>query len=235
MGSSLYVGQPGIAAQDTASHRHVFLQQSEKFLAQGRIINGSASRDPGNTGDIGVLRPGLLMGKITATGFYAPAYVGVLQAAYTSGGTEITVSVAQAVELLRLVGASGTAELVAIGPPTANGTLAETDVSHSAIDTATGVLTVTDLGASKVAGTLIAVKDGRQTPLTFIPDWDYGVKVTDQDGDSVAVVDFPKFPMWGVIDSSQLLPVWPSDTSIQAEIVTSLGSANQHFSFDHLV
>lgn len=226
---------PGIGSARTATHRNIFLQHSEKMLAGGRLIDGAKSRDPGNTPDIGVLRAGLLMGEITATGLYAPSIVGVLTEAYTSGGTELTVSAAVATELDRLLGQSGTAEMVAIGPPTAAGTLAVTDVDHSAINTTTGAITVTDLAASKVVGTLLAVKDGRQLPKTFISDLDgYGVPVLDRDGASLTVKEMPRFPIWGIVDSSQLLPVWPSDTSIQQWIVDQLIAAGQgQFTFDH--
>ena len=227
---------PGLGSARTASHRHVFLQHSEKLLAGGRLIDGDQSRDTGNTGNLDVLRAGTLMGKITLTGLYAPSIVGVLASAYTSGGTTLTVSAAVATELDRLLGQSGTAEFVAIGPPSANGTVAVTDVSHSAINTRTGAITVSDLGASKVAGTLIAVKDGRQLPATFISDLDgYGVKVTDADGANLSVVEMPRFPVWGMVDSAQLLPVWPSDTSIRQWIVDQLVRAGQgQFVFNHL-
>jgi len=224
--------RPGIGTAREATHRTIFLNNSECWLPGGKTINGSASRDPGNT-PVGVLRPGLLMGKITATGLYAPSIVGVITEAYTSGGTELTVSVAQATELDRLVGQAGTAELVAIGPPTAAGTVAVTDITHSAIVTATGVITVSSLGVDKIAGTLIAVKDGRQLPRTFIGDREYGIQVVDQDGTSVAAVDFPKVPTAGQIDASQLIN-WPSDTSLQTWIIGQInGDGGGFFVFDN--
>lgn len=231
MSTGFYVGMPGMSSATSASHRRVFRSHGE-YLTSGRVINGAQSRDPGSS-PVGLLRAGLLMGQLS-TGLWAPSIVGVTTEAYTSGGTELTVSAAQAVELLRLVGASGTTELVAIGPPTAAGTVAVTAVTHSAIDVETGVLTVTDLAVDKVAGTLIAVNDSRYTPRTFIPDNGYGVKVTDENGDSVATVDFPKMPIYGEVISAQLLPVWPSDTSIQAWIIGALNAAaGGKMVFDH--
>ncbi len=209
-------GLPGLRSEITATPRIVFGHPGwESDLSGGKIISGADSRDPGNTGDINVLRAGLLMGKITTTGEYAPSFVGVTTGAYTSGGTTLTVSAAQALELLRLVGTSGTAELVAIGPPTANGTVAVTDITHSNIVAATGVITVTSLGVDKVAGTFIAVKDGRQNPLTMISDRPgYGIRVTDMANADIDV-EFAHFPIAGVVISANLLPVWPSDTSLQ--------------------
>lgn len=233
MSLPMYVpGMPGMRTEKTATHRIVFRQGDwNSFLAGGRIIDGSESGDPGNTGDVRVLRPGTMMGKITSSGLYAPAFCGVVQSAYTSGGTTLTVSAAQAVEIDRLVGQSGTAELVAIGPPSAAGTVAVTDITHSAINTSSGAITVSSLGVNKIAGTLIAVKDGRQYPLVPIPDG-YGVTVLDNDGSTALDVPFPDLPIAGVIDSSQLLLTWPSDTSLQAWIVSYMNSYCQYV-FDH--
>lgn len=223
-------GLPGLRAAIDATPRNVFAHPGwEALLPGGRIISGADSRDPGNSPDTYVLRAGLLMGKKTSGGEYAPAFVGAISAAYTSGGTELTVSAAVAVELDRLLGQSGTAEMVAIGPPTANGTVAVTDVTHSAINTTTGAITVSTLGVDKVAGTLLAVKDGRQYPATMIGDrmHAYGVRVTDTSGTSVDV-EFSEMPISGLVITANLLPVWPSDTSLQAWIFTYL-NANGKF------
>lgn len=219
-------GMPGLRAAKSAAHRIVFRDGViDAWLSQGKVINGDQSRDPGNTGDVNVLRAGLLMGKITASGKYAPSFVGVIGTAYTSGGTTLATGVATAVELDRLLGQSGTAEFVAIGPPSANGTVAVTSVTHSAINVATGDITVSSLGVNKVAGTLLAVNDGRQLPLTVIPDG-FGVNVFDSDGITATDQPFEKVPIAGVLDSSQLLPVWPSDTSLQAWIFSYLSQVS---------
>lgn len=219
-------GLPGLRAAIDATPRNVFMHPGwEILLPGGRVIDGLQSRDPGNTGAVNVLRAGLLMGKITTSNKYAPAFVGVTSGAYTSGGTSLTVSAAAAVELDRLVGQSGTAELVAIGPPTANGTVATTDITHSAINTTSGAITVTSLGVDKVAGTFIAVKDGRQTPITMIGDrlnaW--GLRVTDTT-DTGIDVEFAELPISGLVITANLLPAWPSDTSLQDWIFTGLNT-----------
>lgn len=228
-------GLPGLRAAIDATPRNVFAHPGwETLLPGGRIIDGSESRDPGNTGDIHVLRAGLLMGQITASGLYAPSIVGALASAYTSGGTTLSVSAAVATELDRLLGQSGTAEMVAIGPPTAAGTVAVTNITHSAINTTTGDITVSSLGVDKVAGTLIGINDGRYTPLTMIGDRlnAYGIRVTDNSNASIDV-EFSEFPIAGLVISANLLPVWPSDTSIQAWIFTQL-NANGKFIRDDL-
>lgn len=234
-------GMPGVGTTRTATPRRVFRQYMTEFLTGTHLIQGAQSRDPGNTGNIDVLRPGLLMGKITAStfgtvGMYAPSIIGVLQSAYTSGGTELTVTAAQATELARICGQAGTSEIVAIGPPSAAGTVAVTNVTHSAIDTATGILTVSSLGANKIAGTYLAINDGRYSPVAMITEIGdpAGIKVTDVDGNSIND-DTWKLPVKGIIDSSQLLPDWPSDTSLQAWIVSALETAGLgKWVFDHL-
>lgn len=217
-----FPGLPGFGTTYQVVHRIIFKQGDwTSNLAQGKIISGAASRDPGNTDATDVLRCGLLMGKITASGLYAPAFVGATTVAYSSGGTTLTVSAAAATEIVRLVGTSGTAELVAIGPPSAAGTVAVTDVDHSAVNTTTGAITITDLGVDKIAGTLIAVKDGRQFPKAPIAKSD-GIQVTDIMRTTSINVPFPKLPIAGVIDTDFVLPVWPSDTSLQAWIASKM-------------
>ncbi len=226
-------GLPGIRTALVATHRVIFKGGVWDFvdLPLGKIIDGANSRDSSNTGDLDVLRPGLLMGKITATGLYAPSILGVISGAYTSGGTQLTVSLAQAAEIVRRVGSSGTGTLKAIGPPTANGINAVTAITYSAIDVTTGIITVTSLGVNKVAGTLITAADGTQVPTTVIPDG-YGIKVTDIDGTTNLSVPFPQLPIGGTIISANLLPVVPTDTTIQAYIEASGLNLHGQFVFD---
>lgn len=225
------IGLPGLRTAVTASARVIFKGGRWDWvsLPSGQTINGTLSRDSGNTGFLGDLRAGLLMGKVTATGLYAPAILGVTTGAYTSGGTSITVSAAQATEIVRRVGATGNLQFV--GPPTANGTNAvSASKAYSAINTTTGVITTADIGADKVAGTLVVATDGTGTPLTVIPDG-YPVKVTDSEGTSTNV-SFAKLPIGGTIIAANLLPAWPSDTSLQSWIEASLNAHGQ-FVFDN--
>src|SRR6185312_10025775 len=158
-----------------------------------------------------VLRAGLLMGKITATGLYGATIVGVLQAAYTSPATTLTVTAAQATEIARRVGQSAT--LSCVGPPSANGTVATTDAVMSAANTTSGNLTVTSLGVNKAAGSFLVVKDGSGVPNTLIPDG-YGLQVTAADGSALPgnQTPFPALPIGGTIISTQIVN-WPTDTS----------------------
>jgi hypothetical protein len=223
------VGKPGIRDPFGATHRIVMRGSPDLWLPGGATIAGAYSRDPGNTGDVHVLRAGLIMGKRTADSKMAPTVLGVLSEAYTSGGTELTVTAAQATEIARRVGSSGTGTLKAIGPPSAAGTVAATAITFSAVDTTTGVITVTSLGVNKVAGTFITAADGSENPLA--PIWDgMGIRVTDADGDDVDV-DWPKVPVGGVLISANLIP-WPEDASLRTWLRDEL-SKNGKFVLDH--
>ncbi len=206
-----YSGPPGIVNSAFTAARVVFRQRSEMFLAGGRSIDGTKSRDPGNT-PVTVLRPGLLMGKITTGGLYAPSVFGVTTNAEAIGSTSIEASAAVITELVRRQGASGTFKLT--GPPTANGVVATETVTYSAASGTT--ITATAIANAYVAGSFIQPTDGSETPRSLIPDWDgYGLKVVDSDGTSYSQVDFPKLPVSGILYASQILPAWPTDTSLQ--------------------
>lgn len=217
-----YNPTPGIGTERTYQHRRVLHTDGGKvLLPHAGAIDGAQSRDPGNT-PVTVLRAGNVMGRITSSGLWAPAFVGALASAYTSGGTTLTVTAAQAVELDRLVGQSGTNKLVAIGAPTATGTVAVTAFTHSAIDTSTGAITVTSLGVNKHAGTIIAVNDGRYTPLGLLGEG-YGVKVVDEDGTSLTTARLGELIVGGFIDTAQV-PLYPAaaNTSLQAWIKSNI-------------
>ena len=219
-------GLPGLRTVITSTPRIVFKGGVFDYmtLPQGKLIDGANSRDPGNTGNTNVLRAGLLMGKITSGGLYAPTILGVTTGAYTSGGTTLTVSAAQAAEIVRRVGSSGTGTLNCIGPPSAAGTVAKTAVTFSAVNTTTGDITVTSLGVNKIAGSFITAADGSETPLTLIPDT-HGWLVTTPDGQTNVTIPFPQLPIAGTIISSQIIN-WPTDTSLQAWVRTNLSTAS---------
>ena len=232
-----YNGPPGIEAARTATHRLVFLTRSERFLPQGRKIAGACSRDPGQaTADIGVLRNGLIMGRIStvvnslgAVDSYAPSIFGVTTNAEAAGSTAIEASAAVVTEVVRRCGATGTFKLT--GPPIASGVVTTETVTYSA--TSATSFTVTAILNAYIAGSFIQPTDGSETPVTFLPDWDYGLRVLDQDGTSITAVDYPKMPVEGIVDSSQLIN-WPTDTSLQDWIVTRLNdNAGGQYVFDH--
>lgn len=231
---------PGITAPRTQiPHRTIFLQRGEKYLAQGRSIAGQASRDPGSP-DPGVLRNGLLMGKITTVvnglgvvGYFAPSVYGVTTNAEAAGSVAVEMSAAVAAEIVRRRGGTGTFKIA--GPPTANGASVVETVTYSAINTSTGVATVTAIANAFVAGSLIMPTDGSEDMLTFIDDLSYGgVQVVDETNNSVVSLPFPRVPIEGVVHSANILPVWPSDLGVQQYIMSKLnGTGGNQYTFDH--
>lgn len=334
--SSAYVNMfPGVGAVVTANFKALFTHRSEQFLAQGRYIAPASSRDPSNTTDVGVLQPGLLMGKVTATGYYSPSVYGVTNGALTSAGTTVTLaSAAICTEIVRRKGATGTVKIT--GPPTAAGTVRTLTATYSAIsnvsmtisalgvnevqtmtfgaaasggslrlrvpkadgtfvltdaitwdttdatwlsnintalDAATGVTggivatgatpdtiliftfsgtgyaalpqptemisaetlptsvttvavarTTTGVDGRFVTGSLIQPVDGSETILSLIPDWDTGIKVTDDAGASLSGnVDFAKFPTGGEIDCAQIIN-YPADTALRTWVQQQLST-----------
>lgn len=143
------LGRPQVSTETLVTHRVVSSQGFWTFLARGVVVDGALSRDPGNSADsILTLRPGTLMGKVSATGQYAPSAIGLSSAALTSSGTTLASSAAVATELVRRVGATGTFKLT--GPPTAAGTVRTLTATYSAVNTTTGDITITALGVNEV-------------------------------------------------------------------------------------
>lgn len=141
------MGLPGQITTKTATPRALLWSQlALAIVPGGKIIDGSKARDPLNTGALSELRAGLLLGKITSSGKYAPSIIGLAGEALDSDETALTVSTATATELVRRIGASGTFKLT--GPPTASGVVRTVTVTYSAVDTSTGVITITAVGVS---------------------------------------------------------------------------------------
>ncbi len=226
---SKVLGLPGVRSGRVSTPRSVVIAAGI-FMPGGKIIDGSKARDPLNTGDLDVLRAGMVMGKITSGGKYAPSILGVLAAAYTSVGTtqtSMTVSAATAVEIVRRIGSSGTFKLT--GPPTAGATLATTTITFSAVNTTTGVITVTDPNVNHIAGAFIQPTDGSETPLCIVGDGT-GIKVTDIDAANLDV-QFPNALIGGFLDASQIVN-YPSDSSLLTWLKTTKLNAVCQFTYD---
>lgn len=147
---------PGIGSEYEAEFRRIFWSENGKhLLPTGVVVDGTKSRDPGNTGYTDTLRAGMLLGKITATGKYAPSVIGVTTVAYTPGASTVTVGLAAAAELVRRIGTSGTFTLT--GPAVASGTVRSATVTYSAVDTATGIITVTAMTSTTSADSMTVV------------------------------------------------------------------------------
>lgn len=223
--SSQQLGQPGISSAKTFTPRRVFLAAEGKmYYPNKRLLKGSSCYDPGNTGDTRTLRPGTILGKITASGLYAPFAVGVLQNAYSSGAFLITVTAAQAVGIVGRIGTSG--NLRYVGPPAALGTVQTTgNIAFSAVNTTTGVITVSNIGVNLVAGSFVCDTDGSYTPITFIDDDDFPLVVDPEDHVTTRDVEIGRFPIAGLVESAQLLvagSAWPADVMLRSWIYNRL-------------
>lgn len=223
---------PGLGTVKTATPRRVMLAGSGVFLP-AKIVRGAVSRDPLNTANLDVLRAGMVLGKITANSKYAPSIIGVLPSAHDSSGTtltELSVGAANAVEIVRRIGSSGTFGLT--GPPSAAGTVATTAVTFSAVNVTTGIVTITDIAVDKVAGSFIQPDDGSETPLVVLGDG-YGLKVTDTDASNIDV-EATQLLIGGLIDASQIIN-YPSDTSLITWLKSALNNVDgggARFTFD---
>lgn len=141
------LGRPRIGSEQLMAHRLVGRQGFWTYLANGGNIEGTRARDPGNTTDVTCLRPGLLMGKITSGGYWAPSAFGLTGGALTNSGTTLTLaSAAIGTEIVRRIGATGTFKLT--GPPTAAGTVRTLTVTYSAVSGTS--VTITALGVNAV-------------------------------------------------------------------------------------
>lgn len=140
---------PGYSTEQTYARTGYFRNGMYKCWPGGGYINASRSRDPWGT-PVTNLQPGLFMGQRTANNGWQPAFLGALSSAVASGDTSFTVTAAMATEIVRRVGSTGS--LYLIGPTSANGTVATTPrtVTYSAVNTTTGVVTVTATGANEV-------------------------------------------------------------------------------------
>ena len=117
---------PGVGPTKVASYKKIWAsKQGVNYLPGGAVIDGAKSRDPSNTlagndesvnnpstvSDVTTLRAGLLMGKIKASGKYAPAVYGLTTRDLGGGQTSLYMSVPTAVELSRR---RGTATVAAV-------------------------------------------------------------------------------------------------------------------------
>ena len=224
-------GLPGIGSARSTTPREITAANAQfaQFLPGLRTIDGSRSRDPLNSPDVDVLRAGMVFGKTTSGngGKYAPSILGVLLNAAAAAATSLTVSAAVATELVRRIGASGTFKLT--GPPTAAGTVATQTVTYSAVNTSTGVITCTAIGAAAIAGSFVQPTDGSETPITLLGNR-WGVKVTDLSGASADTLE-DQFLIAAHVKTANIVN-YPTDTSLIAWLKAALRTNCPAMTFD---
>ena len=143
---------PGIGTTIVAVYKPIWKGRGGvQYLPGGGTIDGNNARDPANTYSgnlpnaqtsyVNVLEPGLLMGKIAASGFYGASVFGLTSAAIGGGQTSLTVLAAAAAEIARRIGQSG--NLTLTGPNVSGGTVRSKTIAFSAVNTSTGQITIT--------------------------------------------------------------------------------------------
>ncbi len=211
-------GKPGVLPAYLAVPREVFAanRQFAQFVAGPVTIDGSASGNPLNAPYTWVLFAGTLMGRIAATGKYANGVIGQTTAAYAHGGgsnTTLQTDVNTATEIVRRLGGSGTLKLT--GPAVAGGVVATQVVAYSAVNMATGAITVTATGADAIVGSLLQPVDGSELVVTVLCDA-WGVKVADQLGAArVDVLEGQLLAAGGTLNSAAIVN-YPADPSLRA-------------------
>lgn len=234
--SAFYTGTPGVQAERTATPRQILLsQESALYFPSAKVVDGSKSRDTGNTGDLDVLRGGMLMGRITSGGKYCPACIGVMGVLHDTSvvTTTMTLPAAVVTEISRRVGASGTFRIT--GPAAASSvsgtTINSEAVTYSAIATAT-TITITATTNDYAAGSLIGFNDGSYIPVGILGKED-GLKVTDQDGTSQ---DTPlgHLLIGGILKTASV-PNWPSEIALAEWVKGKLALAGGSFSYDDIL
>lgn len=248
MGTSFYT-IPQIVAGPSITPRNIFTSEATatfKNVPSFYMIDGALSRDSGQSytsgNSTGLLRTGLIMGKITATGKYRPAIIGVLSTAAANTDTTLVVTYGTAVEMARLVAANGSTAIKLGGPPTAAGTFASTGgtVTSVAVGTTTGTLTLSgSLTVAKAAGSLVQPADGSQVPVTVLCDNPYGVEVTDVNGTSINQF-MQRFLLGGDLIAANIINLLADesatpitiDTSVTAYLKAQLQTNGKSFTFN---
>lgn len=142
------IGQPGIQAGTSVTYRQVFKQPENVLYLPGGGTIDKAAQDPGSDDPL-TLRGGLPVGRKTSGKKWLPSFIGkTISGALAGAGTSITLAAANALELVRRVGTSGTFKLT--GPATTNGVARTLTVTFSNVNTSTGVVTITAVGVAQV-------------------------------------------------------------------------------------
>ncbi len=179
-------GKPGVVDTYTSIPREVFYgnRQFAQFWPYPATVDGTNSSNALNSPYTWQLWGGQLMGQETgsllaggAVGKWRTSIIGLTTAAYTSGATSLTVSTATAAEVSRLLGLNNNSiGLTITGAPTATGTVAAIATTCTAASGTT--LTITNLAANVVTGSLVQPGDGSQT-ITSIMCVQDGLQVID--------------------------------------------------------
>ena len=214
-------GKPGVVGNYVSQPREVFYSGSQfaQYWAPPVTVDGTASDNPLNYPYDWLLWAGTLMGKIAATGKFANSVMGLSGAAVAAGATTLSTDLNTAREIIRRIGASGAFKLT--GPPAGGGAVATSLVSYTAVNTATGAITIAAAPAACVAGALIQPGDGSETIFSILCETD-GLQIVDQLHVNRVDVFTARLLAGGGTINSGMIVNYPSDPSLRAWIKAAL-------------
>ena len=271
---------PGIGNSTYARGRAIWLGlNGVRYLPIGAIIASNLSRDPDNTDTItnglggnetevgtsvvappnsagisyvGVLRAGLLMGKITTVtnslgvlGQYRNSIIAVVPGTVANGATTITLSANAATEMARLIGLGQTSYNLTGWDN--NGSGAVTQTAFTAVSVSGTTLSISAISTPSShtisAGAFIGSADGSQNPITFV-DEQFGLNVVDAatglgiqmnnytGGATLYGAPFPRVPIAGGVVNVANIVNYPSagntgQSNLQTWIKSQLLSGGQ--------
>ena len=228
-------GLPGLNTEQTSTPINILMTgEGVRYFPGGRIIDGSQSRDPLNTANKEVLRAGMLMGIITATGLLAPSVIGKVVTDTAANAKTLVVSEVTGDEVVRRCGAAGSVLLV--GAPTDTGTVAvSVECPYTSVDAAADSKRTINLTgyapAVYVDGSFVCAYDGSHIPVGILNEPN-GIRVTDDLNASVDV-ECSKLLISGMLIYDNIVNA-PADalTTLKAWMKAYLRAAGLGFVFD---
>ena len=213
------IGLPGVGADTPQNfpNKILFQDAGSAKLAGTNTLKGASCADPNNTsGYDGFLRSGLPIGPLTAGGL-GVSIIGQMTASSEASATEIVISPAQAVELVRRVGATGTFNLT--GAPTAAGVVATEQVTYTAVDTSTGAVTCSAITAAFHVDSWVMPEDGSEA-MDYVLYTQDGIRVVDEKWERMDTE--ASLLATGIVDADKLI-FWPTtQTSLATYYKTQL-------------
>ena len=218
-------GKPGVMPAIAAAPREVFAANRSfaQFIAGPATIDGRNSGNPANAPYPWVLWAGTLLGRLANSGRYAPGVIGPTTASYAHagpGGTTLALAPATAAEVARRVGPTGTLKLT--GPATPGGPVATQVVAYSAVNPATGQVTLAAAAAADaIAGSFVQAVDGSEVLVTVLCDA-WGVSVADPFGGArVDAQTGQLLAAGGTLDVAALVD-YPADPGLRAWVKAAI-------------
>ena len=226
---SVPIGKPGVMPGYMATPREVFAanRQFAQFVAGPATIDGRVTANPANAPYTWLISAGTLLGRVAASGKFGSSVYGATTAAYAhagAGGTTIQTDVNTAAEILRRAGGP-TGGLRLTGPAANGGPVAVQTVAFTAVNVATGAITLTaPAAADAVAGSLLQPIDGSDAIVTVLCDA-WGTPVGDAAGGTRFDVQTGQLLAAGGTIDVTALGTYPADPALRAWVKAAIRTA----------